>query len=981
MAGRSTRILTWLRALDLLSGKQLSNGHPPSPTTPSTAPSSSPDELVDDIHLLPYLKDGIILCQLVNRLQPGSVAAINMDITRSYKALENIKRFVGACRTQFNLQPNELFEPKILYEGTGFSQVMRTLELLETRAADLGMGPLFRQVQAATHKHDGSSDDEDPSHTNGGSDSAGSASSQKRNANGAAAASVAQPTALALYSFVATKTDELSFDEGDIIVLTKVIDGGWWEGTVKNSTGWFPSNYCEIQEGMSAAATLAATGAEEHIYSPVTEDLVPAKPSQPVASAAAHPRLSVVASVQRAPSTSSPTTTIRRDKRESMQVYQNLVAQEIVDSERKHVHLLDNFLGRYLPGVQEAAWLNDDDKQSLCCNMEALLSFHRQFLQALEAATQVDPHEQRLGGCFLSAEPYAREAYTVYYTLHPRAITFITQHQDDQQLHELLKSIGISTNPVTLGLVQSLAKPMQRMTKYLALLKEAERYVNGDHVDATDMEEAVARMNDLFATLTETRKRSEDSLNIFNKKIDGLKPQDQATLGDLLQSATFPMASKDSVALKERMLLLFTNAVLILAPDPKGRFDYLVKERIPLDCLNASRRVNEVTHGFEVSGTKPNRSCQVSCSSSGECDAWISAINSLLAGHTAMARMPGDLQSEIASANSKPKKFKWVTSTLKKISGKDRDRARDSDQQQQQQQQQQGFEESSSSAGGSATTDGSGSDQTAPQNGTLSRTKNGGSSSPQPSPPTPRSFSLSRKPAPLPPSSSSATSFNEVAALDVRQRSLTSDPQLKKSRASTLPSSRAPPAAALEAVAAGGLSASSATVGMPLEGGSPLSRSVELINDHPSSDLPSKSTSGSVPALRSSPSSSSNSSATSFPAPTGPLPPLPPLPKQSLKSQISSSLKRISRTASTQNMKESPSASSLGQPPSPLSATVLDAAAPLSDVIIAVNSQSEQINSLLRELTVVRMALEEERAARIALELKLAQFNSSNKKA
>ncbi|CAF4758928.1 unnamed protein product, partial [Rotaria magnacalcarata] len=30
------------------------------------------------------------------------------------------------------------------------------------------------------------------------------------------------------------------------IVLTQApADGGWWEGTLNNKTGWFPSNYVE----------------------------------------------------------------------------------------------------------------------------------------------------------------------------------------------------------------------------------------------------------------------------------------------------------------------------------------------------------------------------------------------------------------------------------------------------------------------------------------------------------------------------------------------------------------------------------------------------------------------------------------------------------------------------------------------------------------------------------------------------------------
>lgn len=36
---------------------------------------------------------------------------------------------------------------------------------------------------------------------------------------------------------------QLCFRKGDVIVVTQMEDGGWWEGTLRGRTGWFPSNY------------------------------------------------------------------------------------------------------------------------------------------------------------------------------------------------------------------------------------------------------------------------------------------------------------------------------------------------------------------------------------------------------------------------------------------------------------------------------------------------------------------------------------------------------------------------------------------------------------------------------------------------------------------------------------------------------------------------------------------------------------------
>lgn len=49
---------------------------------------------------------------------------------------------------------------------------------------------------------------------------------------------------ITLFEYEATKHDELTFKEGEIINVINQIDGGWWEGQkINGEVGWFPSNY------------------------------------------------------------------------------------------------------------------------------------------------------------------------------------------------------------------------------------------------------------------------------------------------------------------------------------------------------------------------------------------------------------------------------------------------------------------------------------------------------------------------------------------------------------------------------------------------------------------------------------------------------------------------------------------------------------------------------------------------------------------
>ncbi|KAK7115759.1 unconventional myosin-Ie-like isoform X2 [Littorina saxatilis] len=53
------------------------------------------------------------------------------------------------------------------------------------------------------------------------------------------------PKASCLYAYDAQDTDELSFNEGDVINIIKEDDSGWWRGKLRGKEGLFPANYVQ----------------------------------------------------------------------------------------------------------------------------------------------------------------------------------------------------------------------------------------------------------------------------------------------------------------------------------------------------------------------------------------------------------------------------------------------------------------------------------------------------------------------------------------------------------------------------------------------------------------------------------------------------------------------------------------------------------------------------------------------------------------
>lgn len=50
---------------------------------------------------------------------------------------------------------------------------------------------------------------------------------------------------LAIYDFTATKPDELSFHQGNIITVIENTDDDWWQGELNGVIGYFPMTYVE----------------------------------------------------------------------------------------------------------------------------------------------------------------------------------------------------------------------------------------------------------------------------------------------------------------------------------------------------------------------------------------------------------------------------------------------------------------------------------------------------------------------------------------------------------------------------------------------------------------------------------------------------------------------------------------------------------------------------------------------------------------
>ncbi|NXK98223.1 ARHG6 factor, partial [Formicarius rufipectus] len=533
---------------------------------------NSPKKIVDDPEefLKTSLKDGTVLCKLINRLLPGSAEKYCLEPKNEADCISNIQEFLKGCA----LLKVEVFEPHDLYTGDQFSKVLSTLTAVNKATEDQPPpGP-------CAHLSSLSSVAGDPQ-----TDSNGTTSQSARvlrrpsklvemTENGSH-----QLVVKARFNFKQTNEDELSVNKGDIIYVTRVEEGGWWEGTLNGKTGWFPSNYVrEIKSTDKPLSPKALKGLEG---TQLTKNYYP------------------------------------------------VVLQNILETERDYAKELQSLLGTYLRPLQSYDKLSAVDIASLLGNMEEISAFQQTLNQALEEVAKLPENQQRVGGCFMSLMPQFRSLYLTYCANHPSAVNVLTQHSDE--LEKFMESQG-AANPGILILTTSLSKPFLRLDKYVTLLQELERHMEEAHADHEEVLKAITSFKSLVSQCQELRKRKQLELQILSESIQRWEGEDIKTMGNIIYMSQVMVQCGGSEEKEERYFLLFSNVLLMLSASPRMS-GFIYQGKLPLTGMMLTKledaEGNE--HMFEITGNMSER-ITVSCSTSQDLHEWLDHLQRLTKG-------------------------------------------------------------------------------------------------------------------------------------------------------------------------------------------------------------------------------------------------------------------------------------------------------------------------------------------------------------
>ncbi|XP_053328874.1 rho guanine nucleotide exchange factor 6 isoform X2 [Spea bombifrons] len=513
------------------------------------------------------LRDGAVLCRLMNRLLPGSVDKFFPEPKSEAECLENIRDFLKAC-TSLRV---ELFDASDLYAGENFSKVLSTLSAINRATEDQASGRPCSLTLSQSHSFAACTPV-----SSQGTDCSTRVLKRQSKALDMTGNGSCQLIVKARFNFKQQNEDELSFCKGDTIHVTRVEDGGWWEGTLGGKSGWFPSNY-------------------------VKEVKPNDKPLSPKALKA------------------SETGQLTKN-------YYTSVLQNILETERSFSKELQLLLSTYLRPLQSYDKISSGDILLLLGNFEEICTFQQTLCQALEECAKLPENQQKVGSCFLTLFNQFKSLYLAYCTNHPMAVNVLTQHSDE--LEKFMESQGAANSGI-LMLTTSLSKPFIRLDKYVTLLQELERHMEEAHPDHKDVLRAMASFKALVAQCQDVRKRKQLELQILSEPIQSWEGDDIKTLGNVAYMSQVLVQCGASEEKEERYFMLFPSSILMLSASPRMS-GFLYQGKLPLTGMSAVKiEDNDINnHAFEISGHMIER-IVVHCNSSQDCQEWLDHLHRL----------------------------------------------------------------------------------------------------------------------------------------------------------------------------------------------------------------------------------------------------------------------------------------------------------------------------------------------------------------
>ncbi|CAD5229567.1 unnamed protein product [Bursaphelenchus okinawaensis] len=377
----------------------------------------------------------------------------------------------------------------------------------------------------------------------------------------------------ALWDHVAMLTEELPFQLGDVVtVLDSTSNSRMWYGSCNGKVGWFPSNYVRVRKcQMDRLSDLSNIDATVDEY-----------PKQ-------------------------------------MRILRRRVVEELMDTERDYVKLLDNLVHGFVEQCRRRKEMFDEERiRKIFSNIEQISLLHHKLLRDLEIAfNQKAPESSCVANAFLrNSHNFA--TYTEYCNNRPISCNELEQLERQPQYHHFFEACRLLRGMAKLSLEGFLLTPVQRICRYPLQLYELLKATPATHPDRYPLEQAHRTMKAMASHVNDAKRRIDaiQKIVLWQKNVHGFRGPDLIDnnhriliSGELQCKAVVNNMVQWS---KTVHVYMFDQSIVICKKDVLKKNSLIFKERMSLQCTNVvdlpdGKDVltgSTIRNGFKLSGPK-----------------------------------------------------------------------------------------------------------------------------------------------------------------------------------------------------------------------------------------------------------------------------------------------------------------------------------------------------------------------------------------
>ncbi|XP_061463514.1 intersectin-2 isoform X3 [Rhineura floridana] len=270
---------------------------------------------------------------------------------------------------------------------------------------------------------------------------------------------------IAMYDYMASNEDELSFSKGQVISVLHKDDPDWWQGEINGISGLFPSNYVKMTTDCDPSQQWCA-------------DLQSLDTMHPM-----------------------------ERKRQGY-------IHELIQTEEKYMEDLQLVLEVFQKQMAEAGCLSESEMGLIFGNWKELIISNTKLLKALRLRKKSGGEKMpvQMIGDILAPELSQMQAYIQFCSCQLNGAALLQQKTDEEpEFKEFLKKLASDPRCKGMPLSSFLLKPMQRITRYPLLIKSILENAPETHPDHINLKLALECAEELCSQVNEGVREKENS--------------------------------------------------------------------------------------------------------------------------------------------------------------------------------------------------------------------------------------------------------------------------------------------------------------------------------------------------------------------------------------------------------------------------------------------------------------------------------------